>query len=90
MSHVKQQKQVAKVQDNQGVFSSSPHCNLFSLLCSLFTQNDAEKNFKKTPLDKGSKKCFGQRKLYLLTIQLLETLEKKIGNLKHYSSLGLL
>ena len=54
MSHVKQQKRVAKVQDNQGVFSSSPHCNLFSLLCSLFTQNDAEKKFQEKPLDQGN------------------------------------
>ena len=89
MSHVKQQKRVAKVQDNQGVFSSSPHCNVFSLLCSLFIQNDAEKNFKKNLLTRVIK-CFRQRKLYLSTIQLLEILGKKIGNLKHYSSLGLL
>ena len=86
---MKQQKRVAKVQDNQGVLSYSPHCNLFSLLCSLFTQNDAEKNFKKNLLTRVIK-CFRQRKLYLSTIQLLETLEKKIGNLKHYFCLGLL
>ena len=89
MSHVKQQERVAKVQYNQGVFSSSPHCNLFSLLCSLFTQNDAEKNFKKNLLTRVIK-SFRQKKLYLSTIQLLEILGKKIGNLKHYSSPGLL
>ena len=60
MSHVKQQKRVAKVQDNQGVFSSSPHCNLFSLLCCLFTQNDAEKNFKKNLLTRVIKNVSGR------------------------------
>ena len=78
MSHVKQQKRVAKVQDNQGVFSSSPHFNLFSLLCSLFTQNDAEKNFKKNLLTRVIKNVSGRGNYIYQQYNFWKHWEKKL------------